>query len=237
MSKSGKKSATRAKKSDSSSVSAAPRVESDTRKPRQVRSAAAPRGAPATAAKTAGVASANRTWSDQVVRAVWPQERDFFERPERYRYVRKLIKTDGCVFCEASKAKLSPDSLVLAQDDDVMVVMNKYPYNTGHLLILPRQHIGNIWDLSEKTNARLAYWLKSAGRILTKELGCHGLNMGMNHGAVAGAGIPEHLHWHIVPRWGGDTNFFPLIAETKVLPETLQQTYTRLRPHFDKESK
>ena len=210
---------------NSKAPSAPARVESDTRKPRQVRGTA---GSSETSAST---------WSDQVVRAVWPQERDFFERPERYRYVRKLIKTEGCVFCEASKAKLSPDSLVLAQDDDVMVVMNKYPYNTGHLLILPRQHIGNIWDLSEKTNARLAYWLKSAGRILTKELGCQGLNMGMNHGAVAGAGIPEHLHWHIVPRWGGDTNFFPLIAETKVLPETLQQTYTRLRPHFDKESK
>lgn len=178
-----------------------------------------------------------RTWTDKLVRAVWPQERDFFERPERYRYVRKLIKTDGCVFCEAAKAKLNPESLVLAQDDEVMVVMNKYPYNSGHLLILPRQHIGNIWDLSEKANSRLAYWLKVASQILTKELGCQGLNLGMNHGAVAGAGIPEHLHWHIIPRWGGDTNFFPLIAETKVLPETLQQTYSRLRPHFDKEPK
>jgi ATP adenylyltransferase len=174
-------------------------------------------------------------WANQVVRAVWPQERDFFERPERYRYVRKLIKTDGCVFCEANRVGIGVDSLVLAQDDQVMVVMNKYPYNTGHLLVLPREHIGNIWDLSEKTNARLAFWLKAASRILTKELGCHGLNLGMNHGAVAGAGIPEHLHWHIVPRWGGDTNFFPLIAETKVLPETLTQTYARLKPHFDKE--
>lgn len=174
-------------------------------------------------------------WADKIVRDVWPQERDFFERPERYRYVRKLIKTDGCVFCEAERAGIAVESLVLAQDDHTMVLMNKYPYNTGHLLILPRQHIGNIWDLSEDVNQRLAYWLKAAGKILTKELGCHGLNMGMNHGQVAGAGIPEHLHWHIVPRWGGDTNFFPLIAETKVLPESLEQTYARLKPHFQKE--
>ncbi len=174
------------------------------------------------------------SWSTEVVRAVWPQERDFFERPERYRYVRKLIKTEGCVFCEARRTGISPDSLVLTQDEHAMVVMNKYPYNTGHLLVLPREHIGNIWDLPEDVNARLAFWLKAAGRILTAELGCHGLNLGMNHGQVAGAGIPEHLHWHIVPRWGGDTNFFPLIAETKVLPESLAQTYGRLRPHFDK---
>jgi ATP adenylyltransferase len=112
--------------------------------------------------------------------------------------------------------------------------MNRYPYNTGHLLILPRKHIANLWELSAPVNARLAFWLRESSRILTQVLGCQGLNLGMNHGAVAGAGIPGHLHWHIVPRWAGDTNFFPLIAETKALPETVQQTYERLLPHFEK---
>lgn len=176
---------------------------------------------------------AKKDWAGQLVRAVWPQERDFMERPERYRYVRKLLKQEGCVFCEAAKAG-SDEALVLAQDKNTLVVMNKYPYNTGHLLILPRQHIGNIWDLSDEVNASLAYWLKTAAKILSDELGCQGLNMGMNHGAVAGAGIPDHLHWHIVPRWAGDTNFFPLIAETKALPETLEQTFARLKPRFAK---
>jgi len=175
---------------------------------------------------------AAKDWSADLLRAVWPQERDFMERPERYRYVRKLLPQKGCVFCTAEKAKASAQSLVLVRDKHVMVVMNKYPYNTGHLLVLPREHVGNIWDLSEEVNAALAFWLKAAAGILTEELNCQGLNLGMNHGAVAGAGIPDHLHWHIVPRWGGDTNFFPLIAETKALPETLEQTYERLSPYF-----
>lgn len=176
----------------------------------------------------------SKDWSRELVKAVWPQERDFFERPDRYRYVRKLLPSTGCVFCEAAKAGVGAGSLVLAQDRHVMVVMNKYPYNTGHLLILPRKHIGEIWKLSEVVNSSLAEMMKKSAKILTKVLKCQGLNMGMNHGTVAGAGIPDHLHWHIVPRWSGDTNFFPLIAETKALPETLQQTYDRLAPHFAK---
>jgi len=110
--------------------------------------------------------------------------------------------------------------------------MNKYPYNNGHLLILPRAHVGNLTDLGDETIAALAIWQKRCLHILKEVLGCHGFNLGLNHGPVAGAGIPDHLHWHIVPRWGGDTNFFPLIAETKVLPETLESTYSRLEAHF-----
>lgn len=173
-----------------------------------------------------------KNWAAKIVKDVWPQERDFMERPERYRYVRKLLPENGCVFCECSQAEVGPESLVLVREKDVMVVMNKYPYNTGHLLILPVKHIGNIWDLSDDVNHRLAFWLKKSAEILKSALNCQGFNMGLNHGAVAGAGIPDHLHWHIVPRWGGDTNFFPLIAETKVLPQTLEQTYEILAPHF-----
>lgn len=175
--------------------------------------------------------------SKEIVKAVWPQERDFLERPERYRYVRKLVKPKGCVFCAAAKAGVGAKSQVLASDEHTLVLMNKYPYNTGHLLVLPRAHVGELWKLDPKVNARLAEWIRKASRILTEELGCQGLNMGMNHGAVAGAGIPDHLHWHLVPRWAGDTNFFPLIAETKALPETVDQTYARLAPHFAREMK
>ena len=92
--------------------------------------------------------------------------------------------------------------------------------------------IGAVTGLSALVRGGLAWWQRECVRILKEVLGCQGFNLGLNHGAVAGAGIPEHLHWHIIPRWGGDTNFFPLIAETKCLPETLEQTYARLKPHF-----
>ncbi len=188
---------------------------------------------PSVGARAKSVSKPSKSdWAKALVKAVWPQERDFMERPERYRYVRKLLPDTGCVFCSAEKTGVGPDALVLAMDENVMVLMNKYPYNTGHLLILPRKHIGDIWKLDNSVSNDLARWLKLSAKILTDELGCQGLNMGMNHGAVAGAGIPEHLHWHIVPRWSGDTNFFPLIAETKALPQTLEQTFERLRPHF-----
>lgn len=172
-------------------------------------------------------------WATRLVKDVWPQERDFFERPDRYRYVRKLLpQSEECVFCQAAREPVGFMSLLLAKDEHTMVLMNKYPYNTGHLLITPRQHIGNLWDLDDEANLSAAQWLKTATGILKEVLQCHGFNLGLNHGAVAGAGIPEHLHWHIIPRWGGDTNFFPLIGETKVLPETLEQTYSRLVDKF-----
>lgn len=115
-----------------------------------------------------------------------------------------------------------------------MVILNKYPYNTGHLLILPVKHAGDLTKISPKKNQAIFELLRQSSIILKKAYNCPGFNAGLNHGAVAGAGIPEHLHWHIVPRWFGDTNFFPLIAETKVLPETLEQSYSRLRQYFER---
>ncbi|MAV90367.1 MAG: HIT family hydrolase [Bdellovibrionaceae bacterium] len=178
-----------------------------------------------------------KTKVEKVLEEVWPLERDFFERPDRYRYVRKLARPKTCVFCSAEKKRLSFDSLVLAKTQHAMVILNKYPYNSGHLLVLPRKHIGEIWELGEEELMEITKWTQSSMRILHEVYQCKGLNMGMNHGAVAGAGIPDHIHWHIVPRWLGDTNFFPLIAQTRALPETLKQTYERLRPAFKEELK
>lgn len=172
-------------------------------------------------------------WALKLVKAVWPQERDFFERPDRYRYVRKMLPETGtCVFCDALKGGVNAESLVLACDSRAMVVMNKYPYNTGHLLVLPVEHVGEFTEVPDDVTSALMKWMKTATAILRDEMKCQGFNLGMNLGAVAGAGIPGHLHWHIVPRWGGDTNFFPLIAETKAVPESIEQTYNRLAPHF-----
>lgn len=167
---------------------------------------------------------------------IWPVERNFMERPDRWKYVRKIVQFDGCVFCSAHQATLktqaSFESLVLHKSKHAMVVMNKFPYNTGHLMIIPQEHCGDLNELSMEVHLDVQRLLKEAVRILKSVYQCAGLNAGINLGAVAGAGIPDHLHWHVIPRWHGDTNFFPLIAETKVLPETLEHTYEKLQPHF-----
>jgi ATP adenylyltransferase len=164
---------------------------------------------------------------------VWPQERDVMMRPDRLRYVRKLVVPDGCVFCAAAKAKPEFESLLLYRSELAMVVLNKYPYNNGHLLVLPVRHEGDITALTDAEGAELQRLLRESVRILKDNLGTDGFNVGLNLGKVAGAGIPEHLHYHIVPRWAGDTNFFPLLAETKVVIETLEQTFERLLPLFN----
>lgn len=168
----------------------------------------------------------------RISKDIWPQERDFFERPERLRYVRKLLPVEGCVFCKSERLGPGLESLCLRQNSKSLIVMNKYPYNTGHLLILPRRHVADLWDLTTEENAEIAKWIQSSLKILKKTYNCDGFNVGLNHGSVAGAGIPDHLHWHVIPRWNGDTNFFPLIAETKALPETLEETYNKLMEPF-----
>ena len=169
---------------------------------------------------------------ERIAKDIWPQERDFFERPERLRYVRKLLPVEGCVFCNAEKQGVGFDILCLLQKSKSLILLNKYPYNTGHLLILPRRHVADLWDLTPEENAEIARWIQASLKNLKKVYQCEGFNVGLNHGSVAGAGIPEHLHWHIIPRWNGDTNFFPLIAETKALPESLEQTYNKLKESF-----
>ena len=165
---------------------------------------------------------------------IWPQERDYISRPERFKYVRKIIKPDGCVFCNEVKIGPEGEGLCVFKDQGAMAVINKYPYNTGHLLVLPERHVGHIWDLEEDEYRQISLLLRKSVEILQKVYQPHGMNLGMNHGQVAGAGIPDHLHWHIVPRWSGDTNFFPLIAETKVHPESLEECYEKLLPEFKK---
>lgn len=180
--------------------------------------------------------------SDQASEQKWPVQRDVLYKPERLKYVRKQIKTEGCVFCEAVKradaaapgSQERKDSLVLYSDDRVMVIMNKFPYNTGHLLVLPRRHEGELPDLSTEEVQIVFLMVQHCVEILKEVYQPAGFNVGLNLGASAGAGIPEHLHAHVIPRWNGDTNFFPLIAQTKVVVETLEQTFDRLINYFDK---
>lgn len=115
-----------------------------------------------------------------------------------------------------------------------MVILNKFPYNTGHVLVLPLRHCGDLLSLSDIEYVDLQETVRKTMKALTEIYEPGGINLGLNHGAVAGAGIPEHLHYHIIPRWSGDLNFFPLIAETKVLVESLDQTYDKLMGYFKK---
>ena len=113
-----------------------------------------------------------------------------------------------------------------------MAIMNRYPYNTGHVMVAPLRHVGKIGELTDAENLALMRRVADVVAALEQELEAQGFNIGANLGEVAGAGLPGHFHIHVVPRWTGDTNFMPVVGEAKVLPELLEETYRRLRPRF-----
>jgi ATP adenylyltransferase len=129
----------------------------------------------------------------------------------------------GCPFCRAP-AVPADDSLVVARGEVVYSILNLYPYNPGHLMVVPYRHIADYTDLTLAETAEVASFTQTAMRVIRRVSGAHGFNLGMNQGSVAGAGIAAHLHQHIVPRWGGDTNFMPVVGRTKVLPQLLTDT-------------
>jgi ATP adenylyltransferase len=129
----------------------------------------------------------------------------------------------GCPFCLAPGLS-GPESLVVARGELVYAVLNLYPYNPGHLLICPYRHLADYTELDEAETAELAAFTRRAMRVVRHASRPHGFNIGMNQGSVAGAGIAAHLHQHVVPRWGGDANFMPVIGGTKVLPQLLADT-------------
>ncbi len=163
----------------------------------------------------------------------WPNERQILFKPERLKYVRKVDKPKGCVFCAAVEKGVGSKSLLLFGGKHGIVILNKYPYNNGHALVLPRRHCGDFLELNPNEQLEINRCLKQVIYALGETYSPAGFNVGLNLGSAAGAGIPEHLHYHVIPRWRGDTNFFPLIAETKVVVETLEQTFDRLIPYFN----
>lgn len=164
----------------------------------------------------------------------WPYKRNIFFRPERLAYVRKMIKTVGCVFCQSAKNEISVDSLCVYKSKYTQVVLNKYPYNNGHLLVLPLDHIGELLDLSPERFEDIHQTLRLSIEAIKAIYQPTGYNIGLNNGSAAGAGIPDHLHYHIIPRWGGDLNFFPLISETKVVIENVEDSYIKFLNYFKK---
>lgn len=153
-------------------------------------------------------------------------------RPWRAEYVTGVDQGDGCIFCDAFADGDDVSSGVLYRGERVFVVLNAYPYNTGHVMVAPNRHVGEPRDLDDEEAHELTDVTFRSIDVLRDGMGPDGFNVGMNLGRVAGAGIPGHLHVHVVPRWSGDTNFMPVVGEAKVLPEMLADTDAKLRPLF-----
>ncbi len=152
--------------------------------------------------------------------------------PWRMEYILRE-RSDDCVFCEALKAgKPDKDFLVLHVGPLGAVVMNRYPYGHGHLLVMPRRHAAQLKDLTREENLELMELLQTTTVILEDAFQPQGFNLGLNLGRAGGAGIEEHLHWHVLPRWVGDVNFITLVGEVRAIPEHLAVTYATLRPLF-----
>ncbi len=139
----------------------------------------------------------------------------------------------GCIFCRA-RDEDPPSPLVVHGGGRCYVILNKYPYSNGHLLVVPRRHVGTLAGLDAAELSELAVLMQAAEKVLTAAYSPQGLNVGVNVGRAAGAGAPGHLHVHLVPRWDGDTSFMTVVADTRVVPEELDATARRLRPLFEK---
>jgi ATP adenylyltransferase len=157
--------------------------------------------------------------------------------PWRMELIEKGAKPQGCIFCDLPSASDDRANLILGRSKHTFAILNRYPYNNGHLMVVPLRHIADLAGLSPEENSELAEMLRVAVRLLGRAYQAQGYNIGMNLGHVAGAGIADHIHWHVVPRWNGDTNFMPVLGDIKVMIEHLQAGWDRLRPLFDTEYK
>ncbi len=143
-------------------------------------------------------------------------------------------KEDGCFICKAAKQTPSSDNLLLFVGKSCLVIMNRYPYNPGHLMVAPKRHVGNLQELTEEESAEMMELAKRSLAVLKEVMNPEGFNLGINLGKIAGAGLESHVHLHIVPRWGGDTNFMPVLADVKVIPEHIRATWEKLFEKFNK---
>jgi ATP adenylyltransferase len=144
----------------------------------------------------------------------------------------KESTSDDCTFCLLPRGTVDRDNLILRRGRRVFVILNKFPYNPGHLMVVPYTHAAGLDDLVPDELTDLMLELRGAIGCLRRGMGPDGYNVGVNLGRTAGAGIPRHVHYHVVPRWDGDHNFMPVLAETKVIPQHLLRTYDQLAPLF-----
>ena len=155
--------------------------------------------------------------------------------PWRMEYVLgKKQRRHACVFCVPEGARADPEQerLIVVRSGPGIVMLNRYPFTAGHLLVIPARHASDLGDLEEAEHTALFALVRECVLRLRRAVACEGLNVGLNLGAAAGAGIAEHLHVHVVPRWLGDTNFMPVVADSRVVPQALDVTRAQLRPFF-----
>lgn len=156
--------------------------------------------------------------------------------PWRMKYIQKHdTESEGCVFCKLLVQQDSPDNLIVHRGKNVFVILNRYPYTSGHIMIVPNIHTDSFENLDSPTLTELMVKTTIGMRIIRKLYNPQAFNLGANVGVAAGAGIADHVHMHIVPRWNGDTNFMTTLGQTRVLPEELSETYFKMRLEWDLE--
>jgi ATP adenylyltransferase len=155
--------------------------------------------------------------------------------PWRLDYVKDASKdsAEECIFCAALEAGDDEASLIVHRGERAFVILNKFPYTNGHLMVAPYEHVPTLPELDADTVAEMMALTQRAMETLEERYSPHGYNVGFNQGRVAGAGVEHHIHMHVVPRWGGDTNFMPVLADTRVMPQSLEQSYAALQGAFD----
>lgn len=156
--------------------------------------------------------------------------------PWRIAYIRLFSSKEdkGCFLCRAASDCRDEENLVVFRGKTCFVILNRYPYNNGHLMVAPYRHTNNFLDLSDEEALEIVNLLKFSIRALREEYGPDGFNIGLNLGKVAGAGLEAHIHFHIVPRWIGDTNFMKVLSDTKVIPESLEDSWRRIKVAFNR---
>ncbi len=152
--------------------------------------------------------------------------------PWRLKYVKDANKSEGCVFCEKPAEGDDRQALIVHRGERCFVILNLFPYTNGHLMVAPYEHLGRLQDIPAEVTAEMMALAQQAMRTLEDVYGPEGFNVGVNQGRVAGAGVEGHIHLHVVPRWAGDTNYMPVIADTRVMPQSLEESYDALTGSF-----
>jgi ATP adenylyltransferase len=155
--------------------------------------------------------------------------------PWRLAYVKDASKDsdDECIFCAKPRDEDDAANLIVHRGDKAFVILNLFPYTNGHLMVAPYEHLSSLADLPPETTAEMMALAQRAIGVLGDAYAPHGYNVGFNQGRVAGAGVEHHIHMHVVPRWGGDTNFMPVLGDTRVMPQSLEDSYATLKGTFD----
>ena len=156
--------------------------------------------------------------------------------PWRMEYIR-AAKSSDCFICQIIKETSDAENLILLRGEYTLLLMNRYPYNSGHLLVAPYRHIATFQELTLDEQQEISSFTQLALHALQSLMNPDGFNMGINQGAAAGAGLEDHLHQHIIPRWNGDTNFMPVVGQTRVIPQLLEEQYQQLKAAIDQRTK